>query len=248
MRKIIVATSGGKASAWCVDWALKNYSKKDVVLYFNDMKWEHPDLYRFLEDLSIYLNHPIIFDSDGRSPEQLFKDNRALANDRMPFCSRILKAERLQKYYKDGDTLVFGIGPNEMLRATRIVSIYQAVALKTKKMYKIKFPLIPNNITKNNIDDFLLSAKRKEPYLYQLGFLHNNCSGGCIRAGKKQWKLLYEKLPKVYAEREMVETEMRKWLNKDIHFLKDETLKAFRKQMEKKKNYDRHYNYSNKHT
>lgn len=49
----------------------------------------------------------------GRSPEELFYDNHALANNRMPFCLRILKAERLQKFYKDGHTIIFGIGVDE---------------------------------------------------------------------------------------------------------------------------------------
>ena len=110
MGRVIATISGGKASAWCANWALKTYRKEDVLLYFNDTKWEHPDLYRFLNDLSEYLNHPIFFDSDGRTPEELFYDHRALANNRMPFCSSTLKAERLQKYYQDGDTLVFGLG------------------------------------------------------------------------------------------------------------------------------------------
>ena len=228
MAKIIVAISGGKASAWCADWALKNYPKEDVILYFNDTKWEHPDLYRFLDDLSKHSNHPITWDSDGRNPEQLFYDNSALANNRMPFCSRILKAERMQKYYKDGDVLVFGIGADEPHRSNRIVGVYQTVAVKTGKWCKLKFPLISENTTNQQIDDFLNDAGIQEPLLYRLGFLHNNCSGGCVRAGKKHWKLLYEKLPEVYADRERVEREMREYLEKDIHFFKDETLEAFR--------------------
>lgn len=230
----IVTVSGGRASAWCADWALKTCPKEDVVLYFNDTKWEHEDLYRFLDDLSKHLNHPIIFDSDGRDPEQLFYDKRALANNRMPFCSRILKAERLQKFYKDGDTLVFGIGADELHRAKRIVGVYQAVAAKTGKWPKLSFPLIENNITEQDLNAFLEGAKIQEPMLYRLGFLHNNCSGGCIRAGKKQWKMLYEKLPEVYAERERVEREVRKFLGKDVSFFKGETLEAFRGRIERK--------------
>ncbi len=88
----IVTLSGGKASAWCADWAFKHYEKKDVILYFNDTKWEHEDLYRFLDDLSNHFDHPITRDSDGRTPEQLFYDNNYLANNLAPFCSRILKA------------------------------------------------------------------------------------------------------------------------------------------------------------
>jgi len=233
MAKIIVAISGGKASAWCADWALKNYPKEDVILYFNDTKWEHADLYRFLDKLSKHFNHPITFDSDGRNPEALFYDHNALANNRMPFCSHELKAMRMQKFYKDGDTLVFGIGADEPHRAKRLDDVYFAIAEKKKKSCELVFPLIEENVTKDQIDDFLKQANIEEPILYKLGFLHNNCSGGCVRAGKKQWKLLYEKLPEVYADRERVEREMREYLGKDIHFFKDETLEAFRGRIER---------------
>jgi len=50
MNRIVVALSGGKASAFCANWAIEKYNK-NVLLYFNDTKWEHPDLYRFLDDL-----------------------------------------------------------------------------------------------------------------------------------------------------------------------------------------------------
>lgn len=237
---VIVAISGGKASAWCANWALKQFQKEEVVLYFNDTKWEHADLYRFLDDLSKHFNHIITFDSDGRSVESLFYDNNALASNRMPFCSRILKAERLQKYYKDGDTLIFGIGSDEPHRANRLIGVYQTNAAKTGKWPKLLFPLIEENVTKQQIDDFLKTANIKEPLLYSLGFLHNNCSGGCVRAGKKHWKLLYEKLPEVYADRERVEREMRKHTGRDISFFKDETLEDFRGRIERKE-LSRHY-------
>lgn len=233
MGRVIATVSGGKASAWCANWALKNYPKDNVVLYFNDTRWEHPDLYRFLKDLERHFDRSITHDSDGRKPEELFYDNRALANNRMPFCSRVLKAERLQKFYKDGDTLIFGIGPDESHRANRIVGVYQVVAAKTDKRSEIVFPLIDENINKEQVDRFFSDAGIEEPLLYRLGFPHNNCSGGCVRAGKKQWKLLYEKLPEVYAERERVEKEIREYLGKDIHFFKDESLKDFRGRIER---------------
>lgn len=225
---VIVALSGGKSSAWCAHWALQNYPKDEVVLYFNDTKWEHPDLYRFLIDLEQHFDHNITRDSDGRSVEQLFYDKHALANNRMPFCSRILKAERLQKFYRNGDTLIFGIGKDELHRAHRLVGAYQIIAVKDNKYPKIEFPLILQNTTTDQVDTFLRSAGIEEPLLYKLGFTHNNCSGGCVRAGKKQWKLLYEKLPDVYADRERVEREMREYTHKDISFFKYETLEEFR--------------------
>lgn len=229
--RTVVALSGGKASAWCAKWAAEN--RDNVVLYFNDTKWEHPDLYRFIDEVAAHVGLPIHSDSDGRSPEELFQDKFALANNRMPFCSRILKAERLQKFVQDGDELVFGIGPEEMHRAARITQVYQLVAAKRGIDILVRFPLIEHRTNPWDIDSWLKDAGIEQPYLYTIGFTHNNCSGGCVRAGKKQWKLLLEKLPEVYAERERVENEMREWLGKDIHFLKDETLEQFRGRCER---------------
>lgn len=230
---IIVALSGGKASAWCADWALKQYPKDDVILYFNDTKWEHKDLYRFLEDLSKYLNHPITVDADGRSPEDVFYDLNALANNRMPICSAELKAKRLQDYYKDGDTIIFGISADEIHRAHRLTNIYEARAYRTKKKVTLRFPLIEKNISKEQVDTFLKEIGIEEPFLYKLGFSHNNCSGGCVRGSKAQWALLYEKLPEVYLERERVEEEVREYLGKDVSYLKDYTLRDLRAMIER---------------
>ena len=167
MSRVIVTVSGGKASAWCAGWALRKYPKKDVVLYFNDTKWEHPDLYRFLDDLSQFLDHPIHTDSDGRDPESLFYDYSALANNRMPFCSKVLKAERLQRFFRGGDTLVFGIGPDEPHRATRIAEVYRSVAQRTGKYPIVRFPLISEKVTKQQIEEFL----EREPVLKSLYFI-----------------------------------------------------------------------------
>jgi len=233
MGRVIVALSGGKASAWCANWAFNNYPKEEIILYFNDTKWEHIDLYRFLDDLSNYWDHPIKYDSDGRNPEQLFYDHKAIANNRMPFCSRILKAERLHQFYKDGDILIFGIDSQERQRVNRIIGVYQTIAVKTGKWPQLRFPLIDENTTKQQIDDFLNAAGIEEPLLYRLGFLHNNCSGGCVRAGKKQWKLLYEKLPEVYYDRERMEREFMNYFQKKATILKDESLEEFRTRIEK---------------
>ena len=195
MSRVIVALSGGKASAWCANWALSNYPKDEVILYFNDTKWEHPDLYRFLNDLENYFGHHVTFDSDGRNPEGLFYDNNALANNRMPFCSRILKAERLQKFYMDGDTIIFGIGSDEVHRAQRIVNVYQLVASKTNKWPKLIFPLVSCGVSKQQIDDFLKTANIKEPLLYILGFPHNNCGGGALEQERSSGNFYMKKFP-----------------------------------------------------
>lgn len=231
---VIVTLSGGKASAWCANWAFENYSKWEIILYFNDTKWEHPDLYRFLDDLEVYFDHPIVRDSDGRSPEDLCVQKKALANDRRPFCSDILKAKRLQKFYKFGDTLVFGIGCQEKHRAQRIVHRYfYDVQVKTGKMCRFKFPLIINKVGEAEVNKFFMDAGIRLPLLYRLGFKHNNCSGGCVRSGKATWKRLYLELPEVYLERERVEEMVRNKLGKNVSFLRNGlTLRKLRENLD----------------
>jgi len=78
-KRIIVALSGGKASAWCAKWALEKFGDR-TILYFNDTKWEHPDLYRFLEDIERLLSIRIFYDTDGRTPEEIFYQKHALTS------------------------------------------------------------------------------------------------------------------------------------------------------------------------
>ena len=207
--------------------SIQKYGKENVLLYFNDTKWEHNDLYRFLDDIKNYLDKDIYFDNDGRTPEQVFFDEHFLGCNRVPLCSRVLKAERLQKFYKDGDNLIFGIGIEECHRKQRIIAAYQVVYVKTGKFCTVEFPLIHNAIPKYEIDKWFSHTGIKRPELYTLGFEHNNCSGGCVRQGKRQWKKLLATLPDVYNEREQLEERFITKFGRGS-YLKDITLKELR--------------------
>jgi len=231
MNRVIVAISGGLGSAWCAYWAVRKYGRNRIVLYFNDTKWEHPDLYRFLNDISSDLNIPITEDSDGRTPEEIFYKERMLGNNLKPLCSKILKADRLKAFYQDGDILIFGIGRNELHRAHRLVSRYQALSATTGKYPYLEFPLI-NAQHPLDLWSWTESNGIAVPELYQLGFSHNNCYGGCVRAGKKQWRLLRKVFPKVYLDRERVEREISEFLNRRVTVFKDESLTEFRQRID----------------
>lgn len=223
----ISTLSGGIMSFYTAYLAIQKYGKENVLLYFNDTKWEHPDLYRFLSDIENYIDKEIFFDSDGRTPDQVFFDNHFLGCNRVPLCSRVLKAERLQKYYKDGDNLIFGIGIEEQHRRERIVAAYQIVYAKTGKFCTLEFPIIEQKIPRYKIDEWFTQTGIKMSELYRLGFEHNNCSGGCVRQGKKQWLKLLAFLPDVYHEREMLEENFRAKFGKGS-YIKDMTLKELR--------------------
>ncbi len=225
MSRNIIALSGGLASAYTADFVLKNIDC-NAILYFNDTKWEHEDLFRFLKDLENYWNKEIFFDVNGSSPEDIFYEKNFLGNNRVPLCSRFLKAEMLQKFAQKGDTLFFGIDLLEKHRAVRIAQVYSNLEMKTR------FPLIENEILKPEIYKWLKNIGIEIPALYKMGFKHNNCSGGCVRSGKKQWLHLLKVLPKVYEERERVENEFSLLSGKNYSFMKDKTLTNLRSEFE----------------
>lgn len=220
----IIAYSGGVSSAYTIKLVLEKYP--DAIIYFNDTKWEHEDLYRFNKDIEKLFNIKITEDSDGRNPEQLFMDIHFLGNNKVPCCSVELKAKRLQKFASPGDNLYFGIGIEEIHRAARIRSIY------TPKGINTYFPLIENKINKETIFTFFKENKIEIPYLYKIGFSHNNCSGGCVRAGKKSWINLYRMDKKTYLERENLEIKFNKKFGGNNTFLGDITLKELRERIE----------------
>jgi len=227
----IVCLSGGIASAWVAKWAKENLSGA-IVYYFNDTGWEHPDLHRFLGDISQALSISITHDTDGRTPEDVFYDQRMLANNRVPLCSKVLKAQRLQKYARPGDVCYFGIDCQEAHRAIRISQIYAGLRVDCR------FPLIETMTEKSTARAEILALGIPEPELYRLGFAHNNCSGGCVRAGVRQWAKLYRLLPAVFADRERVEAEVSLFLGKRVTYMKDESLKELRSRIDKQGNLD----------
>jgi 3'-phosphoadenosine 5'-phosphosulfate sulfotransferase (PAPS reductase)/FAD synthetase len=225
VKRNIVTLSGGMASAYVAIWAAEN--NLSPIFYFNDTRWEHPDLYRFLADIEKALGIKITHDTDGRTPEQVCYDKKFLANNRIPLCSRILKAERLQAFIKHGDSCFFGIDNTEKHRAARIEFVYNKFGINCR------FPLVENNISKQEIEKKIKEYGIKKPAMYDMGFKHNNCSGGCVRAGKATWALLLRTMPEVYTDRERLESEFSTWSGQKTTFLKDESLKELRERIQK---------------
>lgn len=78
----------------------------------------------------------------------------------------------------------------------------------------------PPLIDKSAIIADLKAVGIEPPRLYRLGFPHNNCGGGCVRAGQGHFTHLLKTLPDVYAEWEKNEEEVRTFLGKDVSILK----------------------------
>ena len=114
IRHQIVFYSGGKAS-WLTAFRVKEFRPEaDITLLFTDTKAEDPDLYRFLDEGAEALGLPVVKVADGRDIWQVFRDNKFLANNRVPICSRVLKQEAADKWVRsncdpENTVLHFGI-------------------------------------------------------------------------------------------------------------------------------------------
>jgi hypothetical protein len=205
IRRVVVGFSGGVSSAWCGGWALRNFPKDEVVFLFHDTKEEDEDTYRFLYEMAERLDHPITERSDGRSLTELCYDENAIPNDRMAFCSRILKAEQCEKYFKElreqGVTeivKVVGFSANEPDRVQRIT------AHSWVNGYSVRFPIIEEGVTKQQCADWCTCTTGVEPPAMYEWSDHANCPG-CFRGGKAYWLAVKKHRPLVFEHRKQLE-------------------------------------------
>lgn len=206
---IIVFFSGGRASFAAADYVKETYPDANILLYFNDVQWEHEDLYRFIYEAADSLELPMLIHSAGINPIQLMFEKKLVFNNRMPDCSKYLKMRVASDYLKKGivpkiekwhnkhflkqddfktnATLILGIDFMESHRSGPIS--------KNWKPYNVQFPLIENFIDYNEV---LERHSISTPEMYTLSFSHNNCGGKCVRAGTGHYLNLFQKMPDVF--------------------------------------------------
>lgn len=176
---------------------------------------------------------------EGRTPWEVMHDSRFIVNSRVDPCSRILKRHFIAEYTaqhfsRDDTTLIVGIDWSEQHRL-------QALQERSDG-WKWDSPLIARpNISKAGMLQWYRSEGLKPAGLYEAGFPHNNCGGGCPKAGISQWVHLLKTRPAAYLYHERQEQRLREHLGRDdIAMLKDRrggtarpmTLAALRQRVE----------------
>lgn len=182
-RRIVVGHSGGVTSAYSLGWALFNFPREEVVALWHDTKKEDADTLRFLFEIAERLGIPVTERSDGRSVEEVELDEGALANNRMAFCSRILKAEPRDRYFEElraagitDITNVLGFSGIEWKRVQR------ATMRGEQGRYKVRFPVREMGLTKQECADWCVQLGVRPPRMYAWSD-HANCIN-CRRGGK----------------------------------------------------------------
>ena len=235
--KHIVLFSGGSGSAFAAKRIADEFGPDDMVLLFCDTKMEDSDLYRFLDDAAEWVGVPVTTIADGRTPWEVMRDVRFIANSRVDPCSRVLKRDLSNRWIKEhcdqeNTTIVIGIDWTEAHRFERFNA--------RKVGWKCRAPMCEEPyLSKQDMLDQLQAAGISPPHLYSLGFPHNNCGGMCVKAGQAQFELLLRTNRKRYLWHEQQEQEMREMLG-DYAILNPQvdgkkspmSLRAFREQLE----------------
>lgn len=222
--KHVVMFSGGLGSWAAGKRVAAQHGTEKLTLLFADTLIEDADLYRFLPEAAANVGGQLVRIADGRTPWEVFRDERFLGNARVGLCSKILKQNQVDAWLdancNPAQTIVHvGIDWTEEHRLARLR------ALRGASGWDYRAPLCePPFLDRDAIDALLAAEGLEAPRLYRLGFAHNNCGGGCVRAGIGHFAHLLKTLPEVYAEWEANEQGLRDFLNRDdIAILRDRT-------------------------
>ncbi len=115
MTRHVVMFSGGVGSWAAAKRVAERHGTADLTLLFTDTKIEDRDLYRFLNMAArnVYQNAPmnLVRIAEGRTPWQVFRDNKMIGNTNADLCSRILKREVgdkwLAEHCNQADTTIY---------------------------------------------------------------------------------------------------------------------------------------------
>jgi len=221
--KHIVLMSGGVGSWAAAKRVAALQGTAEMTLLFADTLIEDEDLYRFLPEAVNNVGAPLVRIAEGRTPWQVFFDERFLGNSRMDPCSRILKRQMIDRWLNEhcdpDDTKVYiGIDWTEEHRFVRLRD------RRAAEGWCYEAPLCePPYVLKTDLLEALKENGIRPPRLYEMGFAHNNCGGFCVKAGQGHYARLLQVMPERYAEHEANEERIRAFLNKDVSMLTDRT-------------------------
>jgi 3'-phosphoadenosine 5'-phosphosulfate sulfotransferase (PAPS reductase)/FAD synthetase len=221
--RYVVSFSGGIGSFLAAAKTIEKYGKSHVDLVFCDTLIEDEDLYRFLDDAETTLGVEIIRLKDGRTPWDVFRDERLIGDSRVAPCSKFLKRKVFARYLeksgkyqikpKPNATIVLGIDWTEEHRFLRAKTNWEP--------WPVIAPLCEEPLmSKTQAAAYFDSFGVKRPRLYEHGFAHNNCGGFCVRAGQAHFANLLKVNRERYLWHEGKELEILETIPRTKPFLK----------------------------
>lgn len=178
----------------------------DEFIYI-DIADQHPDSLRFIKDCEKALGKPIkiLRSSEYDSVEKAIRAAGVIRMARSGFapCTAWLK-KRVRKQWEiehsDYEiTYVWGFDLNEKRRAENVVD--------TMIEFNHEFPLIDNNLLKQDCHAIAAKLGIKRPVMYDMGYNNNNCIG-CVKGGMGYWNKIRVDFPEVFESRAKLERDI----------------------------------------
>ncbi|MFG1995230.1 hypothetical protein ACGFJ7_35175 [Actinoplanes sp. NPDC048988] len=167
----VVQFSGGIGSWATAMRVAEEHGTDNLILLAADTKAEDPDLWRFVADAGAHLGVNPVIVADGRTPWQVFADQRFVGNSRIAPCSVHLKQKPCRRWLtKNADpertVLYVGIDWNEQRRVPAIERGWSP--------WTVRFPMCePPYLSKDQMLEWATAVGLTPPRLYQQGFTHN---------------------------------------------------------------------------
>jgi len=222
----VIFFSGGICSYLAAKRAIREAPAAETLLLFCNTMMEDEDLYRFLKESAKRLDRRLITIADGRTPWEVFSDNKMLGNPFIDPCSRVLKRALARRWIEQhcdphATTLYLGLSYYEEHRIKKNQAAW--------KPWRTEYPMCQRPL----LDQCEMIAEvagdgLRPPRLYELGFPHNNCGGFCVKAGHAHFRHLLKVLPERYRQHEEQELQLRNLLRKPVTILRDNTARGRR--------------------
>lgn len=221
-----VSVSGGASSAAALIRATELYPKEMIKPVFANTNWEHPDMYRFVDDLENYVGIPFHrINNNGLTPADVSEDRQFIFNSLVASCTNELKVKPIQNWVKtflSDDIRAFmliGYNLGDRYNKARKNRPYGRLPNAVKNWNSlgvyVKYPLwFYPRIT--NPKQYIENLGLQLPELYKIRErnpnvnIQNNCYGGCFKQGIKYWRGLLIVFPEIFNERMEWENKMRK--------------------------------------
>ena len=155
---------------------------------------------------------------DGRTPWEVFEDTKFMGNSRVDPCSRVLKRELLDAWtaarYSHGECIhVVGLNWDEDNRIVRLVK------RSLPRVFIAPLADKPQR-SKTQVLEWAESEGLPIASAYKLGLAHDNCGGGCVKAGQGHWLQVLEARPNTYAQWEQQEADFNTRRGQEYSMLK----------------------------
>lgn len=181
--------------------AVSAYLVPESQLVYCDTGGEHQDNARFLSDVEKWLGRKVTILKNQKYSDHMdvVQKTRYVNGPEGARCTAELKKKLRFQFQEPDDIQIFGYTVEERDRAKRFCEAFPEV--------DARFPLIEQNITKENCLGLIQKVGIAIPAMYLLGFNNNNCIG-CVKGGMGYWNHVRKHFPESFARMAIIEREV----------------------------------------